>query len=56
MGAGVGEKTEAPGPYIQKAVGKVGKDRMFEWAFAYRGKKHLSPLHRTYIHHEAPCL
>lgn len=32
-------RREALGPYIQKAGGKLGKDRIFEWAFAYGGKK-----------------
>lgn len=39
MGAGVGEKREALGPNIQKAGGKLGKDRMFEWAFCLQGKE-----------------
>lgn len=26
----------ALGPYIQKAGGKVGKDRLFGWVLAYR--------------------
>jgi hypothetical protein len=47
---------EALGPNIQKAGGKLGKDRMFEWAFCLQGKETCSPLQRPCVHHKVPYL